>query len=442
MSSPFLLEDDFLPAYESFHSFQKKAQEDFGIAVSRGQDIAFPFFFRITLDFEESYFYAKKILLTLLWMVGGDKITLLAKEGSSFASYFHHRASLDPEIQTSCKAMEEILSSPLSWEISPELPEKKERQASFGSSFSGSRIGLDLGGSDRKVTAMVDGKVVYSNETLWSPKGEKDYHYHVEGIKQSLLEAKSHLQKVDAVGVSIAGTCLDNNLIFPALFASVPESDKIGPVKNLFKDLIPELFPNVPFQIENDGDVSAIGASVMFGMDNVLGLALGTSFAAGYAEKGYLLSWINELSKAPINFSPSARKHYIFGIDGAASEYLSQKGIVLLLEKVGFPLSGTLPEKLLQIQEEMKRGNPIVEKAYRDMGIYLGSSLAYFSLFYPVKNVLLLGRVLTGEGGQILMESAQEYLNSKNVEIRLGSADENFKRLGQSYVAACLPKVG
>lgn len=438
-SPSFRLERNFESAYDSFLSFQSRADIPFGIAITRESGLCYPFSFRVSEDFEESYFMAKKILLSLLWMIGGERILL--GPVSPFAQKFLNESSRDEEIQSSLKAASKIMAFDISMSLCPALPERKDIPIPFGDSFSGHRIGLDLGGSDRKVTACVDGKVVYSEEVLWDPKSQEDWHYQEEGIRASLLSASSHLERVDAVGVSTAGVVLDNELTFPALFRSVPEDDLKAHVRPIFKQLIPSLFGNVPFQVENDGDVSAIGAQILFRQENVLGLALGTSFAAGYAENGHLLSWINELSKCPVNFSKNARKHYLFSVQGAASEYLSQKGIILLLENNGMELHGSLAEKLLQIQAKMKENDPLVRDAYCDMGLYLGTALAYLSLFYPVKSALLLGRVMTGEGGDLLLEKAKEYLDSRGIAMDLLSGDENFKRLGQSYIAACLPKL-
>ncbi len=436
--TPFALDKDFEPAYDSYLHFQDKAEIPFCISVRRGKEIVYPFPFKITNDVEESYFYCKKILLSLIWAIGGGRV--LFSPSNEFASKLKERICLDAEFLASSKAIQETLGEAIEITLSDEIPSRLDKISPFGDSVKGRRIGLDLGGSDRKVTACIDGEVVYSEETLWTPKPERDWHYHEAGILDSLRKAKKALEgKVDAIGVSTAGVVVDNELTFPALFASVPSIDKETYVRPLLKNIIEKEFPGVPYQIENDGDVSAIGASLLFKQDKVLGLALGTSFAAGYAENGYLLSWINELSKVPVNFSPNARDHYILGIQGAASDYLSQKGVVLLAESSGIPLTGDLPAKLVQLQKMANDGDQKVLDVYSDVGVYLGSSLCYLSLFYNASSALLLGRVMSGKGGEKLLSSAQNYIDSKGVKMTLFTGDENFKRLGQSYIAAYLP---
>ena len=438
--SKFLLESEYSFASEEITNFLNKGKKDITLCIKKGDSIYFPYSFRISDDFDESYFYVKKIILTLMWMVGGD--CLCYKGPSDFFFYLLERLKKDDEFISSTKEMEGIFDSHFRIEFTDLDLIKKEELTPFGSSFSMCRIGLDLGGSDRKVSATIDGKVVFSEETIWDPKNQKDYKYHEQGILDSLLKAKSHLPRVDAIGISTSGVVIDNYLKFPALYKDVPREDLVKHVHSVFIDIMDKYFPNVPYSIANDGDVSAIGGSLLFNKDNVLGLALGTSFAAGYASNGYLNNFINELSKVPINFSSEARSHYILGIKGASSEYLSQKGIVLLLEKAGMQFEGkSFPEKLVEIQNLAKKGNKMVLDAYHDLGLYLGDAIYYFSFFMKISSVLLLGRVLTGIGGEIIKEVASSYLKEKGSDIEVFTPDESFKRLGQSYIATCLPKI-
>lgn len=438
--SKFLLERDYKFASEEILNANKKGSEGISLTLSRGDSIIFPYSFKISTDFESSYYYVKKIILTLIWMVGGDSIYYNGNH--DFFIYLKDKLYKDEEVLNSFKEMETIFSIPFEVKENITPLAKKEHLTRFGTSFDGYRIGLDLGGSDRKVTSSKNGEVLFSEEVIWDPKNQKDYKYHEEGILDSLLRAKSYLPRVDAIGISTAGVVLDNYYKSPALFKDVPSIDIKEHVAPIFFNIINKHFQGVPFAVANDGDVSAIGASLLFKKDNVLGLALGTSFAAGYASKGCLNNFINELSKVPVNFDINARSHYIFNIKGAASDYLSQKGIVLLLEKNGKKYKGkTLPEKLLEIQEDAKRGDKLTLDAYHDMGLYLGDAIYYFSFFAPISSVLLLGRVLTGIGGEIIKDVASSYLKEKKANIEVFTPDENFKRLGQSYIASCLPVI-
>lgn len=434
------LDKDFKPIIDSFESFQRRAKEPITLTIKRGEEVIFPFSMRISSNFEKSYFYTKRLLLTLLWMVGGEEIFYTGSP--LFYHYLEKRLETDEEILSSLHEMEKIFNRSFSFKRVEEVPQRKDKVNPFSGSFKGCRIGLDLGGSDRKVTVVKDNEVVYSEETLWSPKEQNDPQYHYLGMLDSLERAKKYLPHVDGIGISTAGIVANNELLFAALYAKVTEEKKQKEARPVFKNIMKEHFPNVPFQVENDGDVSAIGASALYHKNKVLGLALGTSFAAGYVKDSSLNGWISELSKVPINVSKKARKHYILGIEGSASEYLSQKGIVYLLENNGLSLQGDLPHKLLQIQKLAEEGDPLVLKGYHDMGIYLGSDIRYLSLFYDIESVFLLGRVMSGKGGEILLQTASDYLKKKKMQIDLFSADEDFKRLGQSYIAASLPNIG
>lgn len=431
-------ENEFTLPYESFSSFQAEANQEIEIVLSRGKGLVYPFSLRINDDFEESYFHLKKVLFALLWTIGGSRF--LFHCDSSFYSRFVGKIQKDEEVHASFKAIEKIYGEPVSFFLTEEIPFKTIKTAKRTLLPSGCRVGLDLGGSDIKVMALQDGKVLYSSEILWSPKTARDPSYHDSFIRSALKEAASYLPRVDAVGVSTSGVVEEEDLIYPSLFTSCSEKDKKEGIRVLLKEISHELFPNATFSLINDGDASALGASFLYEKDSVLGLSLGTSLAGGYVKNGFLYPYLNELSKVPVNFSSFAKRHYQLGIKGSASEYLSQKGIIALTEESGVELKGTLPEKLLMVQVLAEQGNDEVLQAYRTFGKRLGSCVLYFSLFLDFSCVFLLGRVLSGKGGETLLESANEYLASKGSELTLFSADERFKRLGQAYVAACLEK--
>ena len=66
----------------------------------------------------------------------------------------------------------EIIDLPLeACPVSNEVPRP------IGGHVDGCRIGFDAGGSDRKVSAVIDGEVVYSEEVVWHPKVNPDPTY-------------------------------------------------------------------------------------------------------------------------------------------------------------------------------------------------------------------------------------------------------------------------
>src|SRR2546423_44492 len=85
------------------------------------------------------------------------------------------------------------------------VPPERRSTTALGRHLEGCRIGFDLGGSDRKVAAVVEGEVVFSDETVWDPYFQPDPQYHYDGIMDSLKKAAAHLPRVDAIGGSAAG---------------------------------------------------------------------------------------------------------------------------------------------------------------------------------------------------------------------------------------------
>ena len=216
------------------------------------------------------------------------------------------------------------------------------------------------------------------------------------------------------------------------------EGEQSKHVRTIFQDIVKELFGDIPLKVSNDGDVTALGGEMFYHKDHILGLAMGTSEAAGYSKEKSFNGWINELGKVPIDYGEKAIAHYATGIKGSGSEYLSQKGIIRLAEKAGFKYEGPLAERLVKIQKE---SDPAIFKAYEDLGVYLADPIALYSKFLDIRSVLLLGRVMSGLGGERLLASTKNALKEMAFDIDVFSADEDFKRLGQSYTAAALPRI-
>jgi predicted NBD/HSP70 family sugar kinase len=102
-----------------------------------------------------------------------------------------------------------------------------------------------------------------------------------------------------------------------------------------------------------------------------------------------------------------------------------------------------LPERLVVLQEKMKAGDEVAAKVYESIGVCVGYALAHYDEFYEMKHVLVLGRVTTGRGGDIILEKAKEVLQGEFPELagRILPAlpDEKSRRVGQSIAAASLP---
>lgn len=327
------------------------------------------------------------------------------------------------------------------------IPAEKIEKIALNSDLSGCRIGFDAGGSDRKVSAVVDGKVIYSEETVWFPKINEDPAYQYAGILESMKTAASKMPRVDAIGVSSAGIYVDNKIMVASLFLKVSEENFNKYVKNMYIDIAKNEFGDVPLVVANDGDVTALAGAMDLNDNQVLGIAMGTSEAVGYVdEEGNLKGWLNELAFVPVDGNKDSMVDEWSGDYGCGVKYFSQDSVIKLAEYGGFKFGeGLSPaEKLKVIQKMRSEDNTLAIEIYNNIGIYLGYSLAWYAHFYKIKHVLLLGRVTCGKGGEQILSVAKEVISNEfpqYKDIDISMPDEKNRRVGQSIAAASLPKL-
>ena len=217
----------------------------------------------------------------------------------------------------------------------------KESSAPLGRHLDGCRIGFDLGGSDRKVAAVIDGKAVFSEEIVWTPIAEKDPQWHYDQINDLLKRAAAHLPRVDAIGGSSAGVFVNSRVKVASLFRGVPPDVFHSRVKDLFLELRKEW--KVPFEIANDGEVTALAGSMALRENAVFGLAFGTSTAAGYVTPdGNITTWLNELAFAPVDYNPNAPVDEWSGDYGCGVQYFSQQCVGRLMPVAGIEVDSEL----------------------------------------------------------------------------------------------------
>lgn len=448
------LDKEFKPAYLETEAFLKavkdsKKSNELMIALERNDGYTYVYKTEVFADGvndEANIDHIERIIKSLLWVVGGYKIYLCGSKKIADAMKVIYSESglrsFDVKfMQKVYEAKFEVIETDMKT-----FPKEKDFSVSVGGNLDGCRIGFDAGGSDRKVSAVIDGKVVYSEEVVWHPKLNSDPMYHYEGIKQSMLTAASKMPKVDAVGISSAGVYVANRIMAASLFIKVPDDAFDKQVKNMYLDIVKECFGDVPVEVANDGDVTALAGAMDLHDGRVLGIAMGTSEAVGYIDKQKnIKGWLNELAFVPVDFNKNAQPIDEWSGDyGCGVKYFSQDSVIKLAERAGITLDAETPaEKLKIVQKLMENGDAAAKKVYETIGIYLGYSIAYYSLFYDIKHLLILGRVTSGEGGTVIIEKAKEVLAGefKNLsKINITTPDESNKRVGQSIAAASLPK--
>ena len=393
-----------------------------------------------------NFIYLERITKFLLWSRGGFRIHFDGPPAlaARLAGYYRDTATgrFDSEI-----VGQRMFDQPIEVVHAEQLPPERNSAAPLGRHLEGCRIGFDLGGSDRKAAAVIDGKVVFSDETGWDPYFQSDPQYHFDGIMDSLKKAATHLPRVDAIGGSAAGIYLNNRVKVASLFRGVPADLFERRVKNLFLE-IAKAWNDLPFEVVNDGEVTALAASMSLRLNRVLGISLGTSTAGGYVNAdGNITSWINELAFVPIDYHPAAPTDEWSGDYGCGVQYLSQQAVGRLLTPAGIEVNGKLPlpEKLKQVQTLMQRGDERAGEIYQTIGTYLGYAIAHYADFYSLENVLILGRVTSGPGGTLILETAKKTLAIEFPELAgtivFHIPDEKDKRHGQAIAAASLPRL-
>ncbi len=391
--------------------------------------------------------YVERILKFLLWQKGGYKVTIAGD--ARITRYLQGIYSPSGARAFDYHFMgERVYGQPMAIEQGAPgcVPEEKETAAPQGRHLDGCRIGFDLGASDRKAAAVVDGEVVFSEEVPWDPSRQADPQYHYDGINDSLKRAAAKLPRVDAIGGSAAGVYVNNEVRVASLFRGVPPELFDRRVRRLFFELAAEW--KVPFEVVNDGEVTALAGSMALKDNAVLGVAFGSSLAAGYVTpQGNITGWLNELAFVPVDYRVGAPVDEWSGDEGVGVQYFSQQAVGRLLPAAGIelPPDMPLPSRLVEVQRLMAAGDERARKIYETIGVYLGYTMAHYADFYEIRNLLVLGRVMTGAGGDLILSVAADVMRAEFPEladcIRVHTPGEKEKRHGQAVAAASLPSL-
>ena len=450
------LDPDFKPAVLAHRTFSQ-AITAFGggvplvFGLERGDGSVSRFETRV---FNENHprsksnlFYAERILKFLLWQRGACRVYVGGPYsiGAYLKDCYRQGGLREFDYQF---MGESVYEKPFEVIIckAAEVPEENETSVPLGRHLNGCRIGFDLGASDRKVSAVIDGEAVYSEEVIWEPAKNADPTYHYNEIMAAIKTAASKMPHLDAIGGSAAGVYVNNRAMVASLFRAVPK-ERYHEVHDLFLRIGKEMA--VPLTIVNDGEVTALAGSMSLEDNGVLGVALGSSEAGGYVNlDGNITGWLNELAFCPVDYNQNAPVEDWSRDRGVGALYFSQQCVFRLAPKVGIELPAdlTLAEKLRLVQDKLEAGDPDARKIWETMGVYLGYTMAHYAHFYTIKHALILGRCTSGSGGEILLEAANKVLDEEfpgiASEMRIQLPDEKSRRVGQSIAAASLPVTG
>ena len=205
---------------------------------------------------------------------------------------------------------------------------------------------------------------------------------------------------------------------------------------------------DVPIVVANDGDVTALAGAMSLESGSIMGIAMGTSEAAGYVNaEGKILGWFNELAFAPVDLQDNATRDEWSGELGVGCKYFSQDAVIRLAPRVGIELSEelSLAEKLKAVQQLAESGHEGAREIFVNIGTYLAHTLSLYARFYELRYLLVLGRVASGVGGDLLIAECNRVLREEYPtladQIAVMLPDEKARRVGQSIAAASLPEV-
>jgi predicted NBD/HSP70 family sugar kinase len=447
------LDEGFRPAVLANRNFQRAVLpngerlviglERNGGEISRFETMVYP---DDHPEFGSNLAHVERIVKFLLWQRGGHTVYIGGSKrigdfickaysrggAQEFDALFMGDQVYEREFSVLCCSADEV-------------PASRETGKMIGRNLQGHRIGFDLGASDRKVSAVVDGVPVYSEEVIWEPRKHSDPDYHYREIKYALETAAEKMPRVDAVGGSSAGIIIDNRPMVASLFRGV-SPEQFGEIRNLFLRIRDEM--GVPLEVINDGDVTALAGSMSIEDNGILGIALGSSEAAGYVNvEGRIMGWLNELAFAPVDYNPDAPFEEWSGDRGCGASYFSQQCVFRLAQKAGIeiPAHFSDAEKLKFVQAKLESGHEGAIRIWQSMGVYLGYGIAHYADFYEIRHVLILGRCTSGMGGELLVRGAKDVLRAEFPElmtkIELHLPDEKVRRVGQSVAAASLPVI-
>ena len=443
------LDPGFIPFGIWAEAYLKDAKQPIAVAVERNGgfiSVRNTFIHGTPEMFDADYRYVERLVKFLLWSIGGFRVSVCGASG--IAQKLQKAYSSDGErafdydfFQKLYERELEIVDLPLD-----KCPQAYEVAKPIGGHMDGCRIGFDAGGSDRKVSAVIDGECVYSEEVVWHPKKNPDPNYQYEGILDSFRTAASKMPRVDAIGVSSAGVFVGNAPMISSIFYCVPR-ERWDEVKTVFDRAAAEI-GDVPIVVANDGDVSALAGAMGMNVGSIMGMAMGTSEAVGYVDKDKnVLGWINELAFAPVDLNEDAMPDEWSTDFGVGCKYFSQDAVNKLAPRAGIELDENLTpaEKLKVVQALMEKDDPRAAAVYKNIGIYLAYTVVQYCQFYDIHHLMLLGRVMSGKGGDLILSTCNQVLKdefpalAEKVNVML--PDEKTRRVGQSAAAASLPEI-
>jgi hypothetical protein len=197
-----VLDPGFIPMKKFNDAFLADATKPLAIAVERNDGLTAVYDTKIhgtDAYLEADTYYVDRMVKFLLWAKGGYKVYICGDDriAARIADAYSVGGSRDFDRDFMANVYEsafEVIALPYD-----KTPAEKEQSNPVGKHMDGCRIGFDAGGSDRKVSAVIDGEAVFSEEVVWYPKLNSDPEYHYAGI----VDALTHMARNEIIRLSV-----------------------------------------------------------------------------------------------------------------------------------------------------------------------------------------------------------------------------------------------
>ena len=163
------LDTEFFPIGRFNRAFLETAKHPLSVAVERADGRVACVHTRIHNTPEmrtADCYYIDRLVKTLLWMKGGFRIYT---DSAEMHAYLQEQYSTGGGRDFDRDFMANVYEHPFEVVLTDRVPESCDAPKAMGGHLDGCRIGFDAGGSDRKVSAVLDGKTVFAAVVVWSP---------------------------------------------------------------------------------------------------------------------------------------------------------------------------------------------------------------------------------------------------------------------------------
>lgn len=302
----------------------------------------------------------------------------------------------------------------------------------------GSRIGIDVGGTNVKVALVNDkGKILYSNSI--PTHAEMGYEYTINNMKEAvqdlLKETKTSLKDIEGIGFGFPGQ-IDYQKGIVRLAPNIP-----GWVEVPIAEIMEKEF-KIPAKVDNDVRCAALGElnfGAGIGCENLICITVGTGIGSGLIINGNLVRGASNAAGeiGHIKLDMTGGPLCGCGDRGCLEAFASGPSIVALAEEYIKGGKSTKYRELANpditpyiVAEAAKQGDPVAKRIFTVVGEYIGIGLS------SVVNLLNPEKIIIGGGvaaaGDMLINPIKETILKRAMSIAGSTVQVVTAQLGNS----------